>query len=410
MLIITILTLTIIALLSATSLYVASQNANAGMQTSSWQMSLTGSETGIDLAIRALNVYSTNPANAAAAWAGWSIVPLASLPEVEPTAYANASPAPSALPVNGQYFYLPSTNALSNLSVTNTEGAPAVSSWVTIDTAGMDPTEDTNNQQWYRVRSTGQAAVSGPARASGNRLDNSLRNTIGLMFNRKSGTFKGATRTVEVILQPLPMGGWLRGITLNNKFTISGSGVIDSFNSGNPLYSNNGVYDLAHHLTHGDVGTADSTGSVISGGAHLYGALAFSGPAVNGANQTTVSGSISSPFNPTIPGTFDPVAKPGNAGWTWTNTLPVVNDSWGSSAAINLTGGNSLPKDSSGNTLTSVTATSTDPNAPTFVVISSGFNVSGGNLHSNQIQTIPIPPTTNHRNLGKGNIRLLEAV
>jgi hypothetical protein len=139
------------------------------------------------------------------------------------------------------------------------------------------------------------------------------------------------------------------------------------------------MYDLAHHLTHGDVGTADSSGSSISGGAHLYGSLAYSGPAVSGANQTTVSGSISSPFNPTIPGTFDPVAKPGNAGWTWTNTIPVVNNNWGPSSTINLTGGNSLPKDSNNQVVTSVTATSTDPTAPTFVVISSGFTVPGGN-------------------------------
>jgi len=369
----TVLTLTIIALLCATSLYVTSQNTNSTMQASSWQLSLTGSETGIDLAIRALN---TN------VWTGWTTVSLAnasSLPVVEPTPFAGASPVPTAPPDNSHYLYLPSNSTYSNLTVSNTEGATSVSSWVTIDTAGMDPLQDANGQQWYRVRATGQAAVSGPARASGNRLDNSLRNTIGLVFNRKGGTFKGPTRTVEVILQPLASGGWVRGITLNSKFIISGSGIIDSFNSSNSLYSNNGVYDVTKHLAHGDVGTAHSSGSGISGGAHLYGALAFSGPAVAGANNTTVSGNISSPFNPTFPATYDPVVKPGNSGYTWTNTLPVVNDNWsGGGVATNLTGGNSLPKDSSNNVITSVTATSTDPTAPTLVIISSGFTVAGG--------------------------------
>ena len=194
------------------------------------------------------------------------------------------------------------------------------------------------------------------------------------------------------------MGGWVRGITLNNKFTISGSGVIDSFNSGNSLYSTNGVYDFAHHLTHGDVGTADSSGSGISGGAHLYGSLAYSGPAVNGANQTTVSGNISTPFNPTIPGTFDPVAKPGNAGWTWTNTLPVMNDNWGPATAINLTGGNSLPKDSNNNTVTSVTATSTDPTAPTLL---SARVLSQRHHRLPSIRLTTIRTIQSHRDLGK---------
>ncbi len=244
-LIVTILTLTIIALLCATSLYVTSQNSNAIMQTSSWQLSLSGSETGIDLAIRALNV-AQNSSDQPNAWAGWSSVSLPAgspLPAIEPTPYANTSPAPTgAGPDKDHYFYLASTSSLAILTVSNTEGTPSVSTWVTIDTAGMLPSQDTNGQQWYRVRSTGQAAISGPARASGNRLDNSLRNTIGLMFNRKGGTFKGPTRTVEVVLQPLATGGWVRGITLNNKFIISGSGAIDSFNSGNSLYSTNVEY------------------------------------------------------------------------------------------------------------------------------------------------------------------------
>lgn len=393
MLIITILTLAIIALLCATSLYVISENTSSTMQASSWQLSLTGSETGIDLAIRALN---TN------VWTGWNSVALPAgspLPTVEPTAYANASPAPTGPPDSTHYLYLPSTSTLSNLTVSNTEGASAVSSWVTIDTGGMDPAQDTNGKQWYRVRSTGQAAVSGPARASGNRLDNSLRNTIGLIFNRKGGTFKGPTRTVEVILQPLASGGWVRGITLNNKFVISGSGVIDSFDSGNSLYSTNGMYDFTHHLTRGDVGTADSSGAGISGGAHLYGSLAFSGPAVSGANQTTVSGTISSPFNPTIPGTVDPHTINGNSGqYAWSNTLPLVNDTWGPNVSINLTGGNALPKNSSGATVNSVTATSTDPAAPTLVIITGDF-VSSDSSKAFTVNKDPAntdPNTFNH--------------
>jgi hypothetical protein len=390
-LVITILTLTILTFLCATSLYVASQNLNSGMQTSSWQQSLSGSETGIDLAIRALNISSTSPSTA---WAGWTSVQLPSasaLPTAEPTSYANASPVPVGPPDNTHYNYLPSSNANASLSVTNTEGAKAVSTWVTIDTAGMLTSQDTNGKQWYRVRATGQTAVAGPARASGNKLDNSLRNTIGLLLNRKGGTFLGPTRTVEVILTPLSNGGWLRAITLSSQLTISGSGIIDSFNSTSALYSTNGMYDLAHHLTHGDVGTTNSSGSAISGSAHLFGSLAWSGPAVSGANATTVSGSFMTPFNPKIPGTYDPAAKSGNSGWTWSNTTPQVNANWGPNSTTTYTGGGGLPKNSNGNTVTSFTATSTDPTAPTFIVVNGDFTVSGSN-------TFSINSTTNDPN------------
>jgi len=390
-LIITILTLTILAFLCATSLYVASQNLNAGMQTSSWQQSLSGSETGIDLAIRALNISSTSPSTA---WAGWrtgSLPSGTSLPTSEPT--VSASPVPTAPPDSTHYNYLPSTNSNASLTVTNTEGATSVATWVTIDTAGMLPSQDTNGKQWYRVRATGQTAVSGPARVSGNRLDNSLRNTIGLLLNRKGGTFLGPTRTVEVILQPLSSGGWLRAITLSTKLTISGSGIVDSFDSSSAMYSTNGQYDLAHHLTHGDVGTASSSGSAISGSAHLFGSLAYSGPAVSGANATTVSGSITTPFNPTIPGTLDPVVKSGNSGWTWSNVTPQVNANWGPNMTTTYAMSNGLPKDSNNNVLTSVTATSTDPTAPTFFIFNSDFTVSGGHTFTvNSTSTDPNNP------------------
>src|SRR6266446_5872116 len=57
-LLVALLTITILTLICATSLYVTSQNANAGMQTASWQQALTGAESGVDQAIRALNTSS----------------------------------------------------------------------------------------------------------------------------------------------------------------------------------------------------------------------------------------------------------------------------------------------------------------------------------------------------------------
>src|SRR6266576_6056557 len=85
-LITTLLTITILTLICATSLYVASQNANAGMQTASWQQALTGAERGVDQAIRALNTSS---------WSGWYNIP-GTVPTAQPT--PSATPAATGTP------------------------------------------------------------------------------------------------------------------------------------------------------------------------------------------------------------------------------------------------------------------------------------------------------------------------
>src|SRR5947209_2404604 len=157
-LIIALLSITVMTLICATSLYVTSQNAQTGMQTASWQQALTGAESGVDAAIRALNT----PVNAGG-WTNWKTV-TGTLPAIEPPSGtgSNATAAPQPSPSPGQYNYLPS----SALSLTmQGEGATGVSAWVTVDTAGMSA-----SPPWYRVRATGQSAVSGPHRVSANKL------------------------------------------------------------------------------------------------------------------------------------------------------------------------------------------------------------------------------------------------
>src|SRR4051812_686156 len=81
--------ITILTLLSATSLYIASQNQTTGTQTASWHQALDAAESGVDQAIAALN---TNT------WTSWKVLPYSSpvsgytMPSAEPT----ATPTPSA--------------------------------------------------------------------------------------------------------------------------------------------------------------------------------------------------------------------------------------------------------------------------------------------------------------------------
>ena len=103
-LMIALLSITILTLICATSLYIASQNTNAGMQTAAWQQALTAAETGVDAAVRALNTGAWTTVNASGSPVPWKLVPTATLPTIEPTggSYSNAA----AKPTSSQYNYL----------------------------------------------------------------------------------------------------------------------------------------------------------------------------------------------------------------------------------------------------------------------------------------------------------------
>ena len=300
------LTITILALICATSLYITSQNATSDMQTASWQQSLTAAESGVDAAIRALNNKN---------WTNWISVNqnATELPTAEPV--PSPSPSASAAPDSSHYNVLPS----STLTLTmQGEGATSVSMWVTVDQAGLSTAQDTNGLQWYRIRSTGIAAAPGPPRVPNQKLDNDLRK-ISLHFDRKGGgaiTTPRASRTIEVIAQPVATSIGSRGIISRRTFLMTGNGFIDSFDSSNSLYSTNGQYAQGKRESHGDVGILDSTGSSLANGTYLYGSLTYSGPAVQ--NTQHVQGAISTPFNVNVP----QVSAPNWVSGSYSTALP----------------------------------------------------------------------------------------
>ena len=212
-----LLSITVLTLICATSLYIASQNTNASMQTAGWQQSLTAAESGVDAAVRALNT---------GVWTNWVTMSQSgtSLPSVEPA--PSATPAPSGKPDTTHYNFLPSSKLALSMQG---EGAPTVSAWVTVDTAnGLSD----SSGSWYRIRSSGQTTFQSNSifkRVSNNRLDSDLRNTIAMNFNRKGGSNIGPTRTIEVIMQPVPQGGSARAITLANWLQMTGGGSVDAF-------------------------------------------------------------------------------------------------------------------------------------------------------------------------------------
>ena len=328
-LIVALLTITIMTLICATSLYIIGQNAGSGAQTAGWQQALTAAESGVDVAIRSLNATATG---GGAPWTNWKQVSSA-LPtsgsgySFEPSGGSTAS----ALPGTSAYNYLPSSALPINL--TNTEGATSTSFWVTIDTAGTTALNPSGSSQWYRIRSTGQTKYpvnsSLTRRRSNNRLDNELRNSIALITN-KTNTFTQPTitRTVEVIVQPQvgttttsPWGG--KGLYLKSALTMSGGGSIGHYNSSTvptaTFVSSPTTYRSTDY-TETLVGMMNANGSNLSN-TYVYGGIAYSTTGSAPQNASHVLGSITTPFTATPPSLSDP---------TWTPD-------------ISYTGGGSLP-------------------------------------------------------------------
>jgi hypothetical protein len=336
-----LITITILTLICATTLFVASQNTNTGMQSASWQQALSGAESAVDLAFNALN----NASGSGTAWVGWRKVQ-GSPPSTQPSGGnlvvgSGANPTPTPPPPPGYYYYLasnvgapPRPTPFPNLTVsTGTEGNNSVSGWITIDTAGLPLDKDGN--QWYRVRATGGAGVPGPKRVSNQRLDNDLRK-LSLVFDRKAGGMVSspvASRTIEVIAAPQTKNVLAYGFVLRNSIYMNGNTLIDSFDSRYSTKSTNGQYDPAKRQSHGNVATVNSTGSNLND-EPIYGSLAYSGPVIQGTGGVT--GTISTPFNASPPDTSDPswTALPANTytAAPATGVLIATGTGWGNSA------------------------------------------------------------------------------
>jgi hypothetical protein len=296
-----LLTITILTMICATSLYITSQNANGTTQTTSWQQSLAGAEAAVDQAINALNTGTWNVSGSGNTW--YNVT--GSLPNGgKPT---NTSTTATTYPGNNQYNWCnPTAMTLSG------EASNSVSMWVTIDKASL--AVDQSGNQPYRIRALGVVGAPGPPRVSNQKLDNDLRK-ISLKFDRFSSSGSGAigtpqaARRIEVIVTPVSKSVWARGVTLKNKMMMSGGGWIDSFDSTNPFKSTNGQWDLAKRQSHGDVGTLNSNNSDLAY-TYVYGSIQYSGNAIQHA--TNVQGTISTPFTTPIPDTSNPTWSAGS--------------------------------------------------------------------------------------------------
>src|SRR6478735_3222859 len=138
----TVLVITILSLVSAELLRVVSGKYHSALHTSVWQESLVAAESGIDLAVIELRktLYPA-PNDAWSSDRGWK------------------------------------TDGGTNHGLTTVPNAGLAGTPMTIDVTVDAPPEikDSNNWQYYRIRTIGTMPITGPARAADNKQDTRLR-------------------------------------------------------------------------------------------------------------------------------------------------------------------------------------------------------------------------------------------
>jgi hypothetical protein len=255
----TILTVAVLSLAAVEVLRVVTSKYQNALQTSTWQESLLGAESGIDLAIVQLRK-SLYPAPNGA-WSGWNNIPGSGVSSYGLTTIPNAGLAgtPMTIEVN--------VDAPSQL---------------------VDPQ---NGWQYYRIRTVGTMPLTGPTRVTDNKQDTRLhrmslrweRFTNGLLAPHALSTPQ-VSRRIEAIVRPV--SSFDEAIMSVGTIDLTNQNiVIDSYDSRDPSKSTNGLYDAAKRQQNGDIAT-DST-LIDAGNAHIYGDVATNSGTVTGAANVT---------------------------------------------------------------------------------------------------------------------------
>ena len=263
-LIISMVTMAVLAFAAAAISVSVSTTANVSLQAATWQEAIMAAEAGADTAMASFRVALdegptlwndtsnalTDTKTGATAWADWTTV----------TANRKLSLSP---------VFRAASGATTGMQATVTIEAP--NGWTTAP------------GQWYRIRSTGISGISGPPRVGMDRRDNDLRK-ISLINTRdgRSGFPVPAsvgpahvTRSVELIVAPIPNGIWDRAITSAAEVHMGAKFVVDSYHSGDSTKSTNGFYDVLKRQSNADVASNTAGKDIEIGDAHVYGDLAY---------------------------------------------------------------------------------------------------------------------------------------
>ena len=246
-----LLMLMVLSLIGSTVLMNVSTRYNYTQKAIGWDESLSAAEAGADFAL--VNCRRTLSTSTASPWTGWQKYTGAYLW----TPVSSASDANAQLAAGQTLVYdLPASSHLFSTG----EGATEFWYHVEVD---APPSLLVGGNQWYRIRSTGYAALPGQARAgndnpSGARTHNDILRKLDLRFDHfimRYGDYTHAagsvvsvspqaTRRVEVIAKPTTPFS-LAAFAANASGNPLNLTLIDSFDSRDTVNYPGGVYTSA---------------------------------------------------------------------------------------------------------------------------------------------------------------------
>ncbi len=299
-----LMSVAVLAMFAAVALYRVQPRLATTYHSASWSEALNAAESGMDMALQAMNNSVTSPGTA---WAGWTPSDAATFPKTwVPTIAAHGG-----------------------------DGNTKIYCKVTVDNSIVDGT----GAKWMRARSQGVAELPAASRAG---IESGVRATNGTKTFRsilRKERFRGdqtggvlrlpqITRTLEALAAPPGTRLYIRGLTTQNFISMSGSAYTDSFDSTDPAKSTGGQYDPLKKQSHGDIATNAAGGLSNLRSTYVWGDASSNGGAI--LNATNVQGNSYNNFTTTLP----PVAKPV---WSTFNVSPVAINNPG--APVTLPGG-----------------------------------------------------------------------
>ena len=303
---IVMITVAVLAFIAAGMIRLVGDRHRAAFESGSWNESVLAAEAGADLAVKALRwtlaeraqwTDQTNALSSAGPTWGtnWGT-------PIDQNGAAVGSPlsatgSNSSAGVVVARWYRPTEPLMQHAG----EGSTRLFTNVIVDAPAS--LRQSSGLQWYRIRSTGMVNLPF-RRASADRHDNDLRQ-LSLVWDRNSLFVPPpfASRLIEVVVKPV--SAFTKALVTEVSAHVPGSaGVVDSFDSRDPLKSTSGQYDPAKRQSNGTVAT---NGTVFTIDGIIYGDASTNGGSL--APSANVTGTVRNDVHTDL----QPVAAP-----TWT--------------------------------------------------------------------------------------------
>ena len=357
---------TVLAGIAATLLLTTTSRYQTTYQSASWQESIIGAESGIDLAMNELRKRVTQGPSASFQL-DWTTKNAAgttypddghAFPTTNTQAYTLATHLGEGNTTVQARVYVDvpgaSSSPLANFAI---PPADAVASYLSqLDNPNLRDSDGVDRSNWwYRIRSVGMAGLSGPPRPGLDRRDSQLRH-LSFFTDWRTGKAVASPQTarmVEVLAKPFT--GFRNALMADQWINLNDQNVfIDSYDSSKGIYSAT--------TNHGNMGNIATNGQLINANhAQVEGGAATNDGSVKGAENVTgqQSSNFYQEFTPYTQGMLSPV---------WSSTPD-------------------------GGTLTAnaTYTASTNPSNPTRVRLD-GINLPDGN-HTIHLAAPPTPPS-----------------